>query len=331
MLAVLIVGCGNIAGGFDAARPEGSRPFTHAGAYRMHGGFRLLACVDPDAGRRREFQQRWQVEHAFASLGEALGANLQFDVVSICSPTAQHAADLQAALAARPRLVFCEKPLTSSLQDSEWLAVQYRQAGIALMVNYTRRFDERVRTLAAQLHRGEWGLVRSASAVYNKGLVNNGSHMLDMLRLLFGPLRVLAAGPATPDMWAADPSIAAMLVSDNGVTITLNCGDARDYSLFEFEIVTERGTIRMENGGLDWQVRRCGPSPVFAGYQALGASVHEAGTLDCAALAAVEQAASVLAGEATPSCTAEDAVAVQKLCEVIRAQSQSLPEGQSSA
>ena len=56
MHEVLIVGCGNIAGGFDHEQPGTDTPFTHAGAYCRHGGFALAACVEPDAERRAALQ-----------------------------------------------------------------------------------------------------------------------------------------------------------------------------------------------------------------------------------------------------------------------------------
>ncbi|AON56543.1 Gfo/Idh/MocA family protein [Herbaspirillum seropedicae] len=321
MLDVLIVGCGNMAGGFDASRPDTPTPFSHAGAYRAHGGFALRACVDPDREKREAFQLRWQVDAGYDSLRSIAEQGMHFDVISICSPTAFHADDLRWALKMKPRLVFCEKPLTAKLQDSLTLASQYRQANLPLMLNYTRRFDPRVRELARQLRQGEWGNIRSVSATYNKGLYNNGSHMLDLLAMLLGPLQLVAAGAPIIDMWPEDPSIPALLQNRDGVPITLNCGHAGDYSLFELELVTQHGTVKMENGGLDWQERRAGPSATFAGYQSLGPAHHQPGSLGYAALTAVTEIETVLNHGQTPSCHAEHGVAVQVLCESIRTQS----------
>ncbi len=321
MLDVLIIGCGNIAGGFDAGRPGTLTPYTHAGAYIAHAGYRLVGCVEPDKGRRSAFQQRWGVERAYSRLEEAFANGAQYDVVSICSPTLFHAADLRAVLSIKPALVFCEKPLTASLEQSLELAKHYREADVPLMVNYTRRWDQRVRELAEELARGEWGRIRTASGLYNKGLYNNGSHMLDLLTLLLGPLTVVAAGPPQSDMWDTDPSIPALLVSADGVSVTLNCGHAADYSLFELELVTERGTVKMEDGGLSWRLRRAGPSSTFAGYQALGTPEHRAGALGGAALAAVDEIEAIVTKGGKPTCGPDDAVAVQRLCEAIRAAS----------
>ena len=101
-LRVLIVGCGNIAGGFDLGRPSGYLPYTHAGAYSRDGRFELLACVEPDDKRRSEFMAAWGVPAGFRSIEEALGSGNQFDVISICSPTDCHAHDLEMALRLKP-------------------------------------------------------------------------------------------------------------------------------------------------------------------------------------------------------------------------------------
>lgn len=318
MLNVLIVGCGNIAGGFDAARPGTNTPFSHAGAYVAQGDFALRCCVDPDEVRRAAFQERWGVQQGFSYIEEVMNQGLTFDVISICSPTHFHADHLRQALLLKPRLVFCEKPMTAILLDSQELAIRYREAGIPLLINYTRRWDERVRTIREELNRGDWGCIRSVSAVYNKGLLNNGSHMLDLLTMLLGCLTIIAVGPSSADMWEADPSIPVILRSERGVTVTLNCGHAADYALFELELVTERGTIRMENGGLDWSIRHVRPSPLFPSYQILSEPTRQSGSLSGATLAAVDEIAMLAFTGGNPSCAADEAVAVQTLCEAIR-------------
>ena len=99
---VLIIGCGNMAGGYDLLQPEDALPLGHAKAFAKHGGFAVSACVDPDAAKRADFQQRWQVPAGFASVQEVAAAGGQFDVISICSPTHAHAEDIQSALALKP-------------------------------------------------------------------------------------------------------------------------------------------------------------------------------------------------------------------------------------
>ena len=82
-LKVLIVGCGNIAGGFDLGRPPGYLPYTHAGAYSHDSRFNITACVEPDETRRNEFMKAWEVEKGFNSVDDLVKSNESFDVISI--------------------------------------------------------------------------------------------------------------------------------------------------------------------------------------------------------------------------------------------------------
>src|SRR5947207_11364349 len=147
-LRVLIVGCGKIAGGFDSARESpGELPLTHAGAYARDGRFQLTGCVDPDDERRRAFMRYWDIAVGFRSIDEVTLSHQQFDVISICSPTECHAHDLQVSLRLRPKLIFCEKPVTTSAVQTESLVKQCSESNLPLAVNYTRRWDPAVSDL----------------------------------------------------------------------------------------------------------------------------------------------------------------------------------------
>ncbi|HEX7887950.1 MAG TPA: Gfo/Idh/MocA family oxidoreductase [Ramlibacter sp.] len=315
---VLIVGCGNIAGGFDAARNADAEPLTHAGAFVREPGFRLVACVDPDEDRRSAFQRRWKVEEAFAdvaSLGDRTGA---FDVISICSPTGMHGGHLEAALALRPRLVFCEKPVTPSLAETRHWVERFEQAGIHLAVNHTRRWAPDVARLRVELQSGKWGSVRSAHGTYGKGVLNNGSHLIDLLQFLLGPLRLVGAGAPLWDFWETDPTVPALLAAGE-VPVQLAVSNARDYSLFEAHLVTERGVISMEDGGLAWRIRHPVPSPHFSGYTGLDRGVDLPGEYRQAMRSAAINIRECLRTGAPLHSTGRTAADAQRLCEQISA------------
>ncbi len=313
---VLIVGCGAIAGGYDASRPDDAPPRTHAAAYRQAGGFNLVACVDPDEGRRAGFQKRWGVSHAVGSMAEA-AEFAPYDIVSLCSPTALHAPHFHAALALRPRLIFAEKPLTPDIAASRSLISAAADAGVAVAVNHTRRWAPDVRQLCDEIAAGRWGAVRSASGVYTKGVLNNGSHMFDLLAMLLGPLSVVSAGRPVFDHWPDDPSIPCLLAAGD-VPVTLNIGNAADFSLFELELATEAGVVRMEEGGLSWRRRLAVDSPHFVGYRTLGADSVTPGRYDLAMLACMNQLRSHLETGGPLSCDGGSALAAQAIAHEVR-------------
>ena len=315
-LRVLVVGCGNMAGGFDTARGGADAPpLTHAGAYRRDGRFALAACVEPDDARRLAFMRDWEVLAGFRSIGEAGGS---YDIVSICSPTSAHAGDLEATLAFQPRAVFCEKPVTESAERTQQYVERCKASGIALAVNYTRRWDASVQALREEIREGRRGPLRSAVAYYNKGLLNNGSHMLDLLQLLLGPLRVVKTGRPVADYAPNDPSIPAWLESESQIPVLLACGHAEDYALFELELVFANAIVRMEEGGLYWRERGVENSTTFAGYRVPGVGVRRSGAYPQAMLRSVGNIfGAIHYGEALAS-TGESALRVQRLCEEIR-------------
>lgn len=320
-LTVLILGCGNIAGGFDVDRPGDAPPFTHASAFLRHGGYSLAACIDPNCERLDAFRKRWNIPAANASLEELqIGAGF-FDVVSICSPTSLHASHLQAALALQPKLVFCEKPVTDTVAETSRWVEEFDRAGVKLAINHTRRWAPDVLRLREQIHAGAWGKIRSATATYCKGILNNGGHMIDLLIYLLGPVSLLSVGQPLWDFWDNDPTVPAMLQTSGGVPLQLSISDARDFAFFELQIVSERGVIVMENGGLLWRVRKVIDSPLFKGYSSLDLGDSIQGEYAMAMTRAAENIYNaVVYGEALAS-TGHGALEAQRMCEQIKSES----------
>lgn len=318
MHRVLIIGCGAIAGGYDAQRPADAPPLTHAGAFALDARFELAMCIDPDEATRSAFAERWGIARNATSLDELEARVGDFDVVSICSPTRFHAEHLAAALALEPRLVFCEKPVSDNLADAERLVAACESAGVALAVNYTRRWAPDLVRFAQELSAGEWGKVLSATGHYGKGVVHNGGHMVDLLHMLLGPLRSVAAGAPVFDYWAHDPSVPALLATESGATVHLAAIDCRALTRFELELTTEHGTFAMRDGGLRIERRRAGASRSFTGYRTLAEPEQTPGLYEEAMGLAVANIAEHLDRAKPLASTGHNALAAQRLCESLR-------------
>ena len=316
---VLIIGCGNIAGGFDADRALFLPPLSHAGAYTRHGGFRLSACLEPDHDRRQAFALRWGVATQAASMVELGASQGAFDVISICSPSACHHEHLAQALALRPRVIFCEKPSTSDVDNAAQWVKECRSQNVALVVNYSRRWDPVTARVISQLQGGRWGAVRSVVGHYNKGILSNGGHMVDLLLRLLGPLALVATSSPVFDFWGSDPTIAALLTAKKGtVPVYLNPAHARDFAYFELEIVCELGVLRMESGGIGWQFRDTVPSSLYAGYRTLDTAKHVEGGYLKSMERAIGDLYTHLCDGTPVSSTGEEALRVQRLCTQIQ-------------
>ena len=270
VLCASIVGCGNM-GGLGTRGSDGERIHNHAAAYDRHDGFCLADCVEPDEVRRKAYMAEWNVAQGYACIEDAVAAGETWDVVSICTPTARHAADLRALLRTSVRAVWCEKPLTHSAGESAGIVESYERAGKRLAVSYVRRWHPAMARLRRRLDAGEWGEVRSVVGYYTRGLRNNGSHLIDLIQFLVGPLQPIAGFKIRGDGsdYFGDPTVDAVLRASGGVSVHLVGGDARDYALFEVEIIAAQGSVRIERSGRAIRERRPRDDPDAAGYRIL--------------------------------------------------------------
>lgn len=269
--SVCIVGCGNIGGGFDV-EVGGKFPLTHAGAFFNHPGFNLTACVDPSEENVKSFAKKWSVSNSYSNIEMLAGQ--EFDVVVIASPTEVHYEQFLFIIneLPSPKIIFSEKPLTNDLNQAREVLSLASKKNITLAVNFNRRWDKQVSYLKSEKRMKDWGGIRSISCFYNKGVNNNGSHLLDVLLALFSDINVIATGYPVYDFFESDPTVPALLESSDGLPIVLNHGHAADFALFEIHFVTEKGVMIMENGGLSWRLRKASESKKFPGYKQL---MHE--------------------------------------------------------
>ena len=317
--SVLILGCGAIAGGYDAQRPPDDWPLSHAGAIARHDRYTLAACVDPDEETRRAVATRWRVPLSLPSpdaLHEKAGA---FDLIVIASPTGLHPEHLRLALSLKPKAVFCEKPLALEAKGIGGLLDDYRTAGIPIGVNFTRRWAPDLVDLARDW-RAEWGPFLSAAGTYAKGIVHNGSHLVDLIQMILGPQRVCAVGPAVFDHWYDDPSVAALLWHQScASTVHLIAGDARAFTQFELVLSFEKGEVAIRDGGRRIETRRVIDSPHTPGYRQLGPPESAAGRGNEAMMAAYDNLAAAIEDGAPLASDSANALSAQAICEEIRA------------
>lgn len=316
---VLIIGCGAIAGGYDSERSPDDWPLSHAGAIARDERFTILTCYDTDDDARHNFQERWRIPFNVGDLDTSFTEKGDFDVIVIASPTQFHAEHLEWALAMQPTLVFCEKPLAGDLVQAQDIAVQFAARGIPLAVNYTRRWAPDLVELAGQVRGGEWGTLISAVGTYTKGIVHNGSHMVDLLGMFVGDMAVHSVGPGWLDFWDDDPTVSVLLVTrDLSLPIHLVPGDAEQVTQFELVLNYERGEIAMRDGGMRIETRHVRDSETFAGYRELGLPESKPGRYPEAMANAYANIAAALETGVPLASTAQNAIETHALCEEIR-------------
>jgi predicted dehydrogenase len=180
-LRVVLAGIGRIGAGYadDPVMARHIRYATHAQVLEAHPSFDWIAAVDADERARADAQQRWP---GLTVAGTVAGIDADVAVLAT-GPAAR--LELLAALPS-VRGVIVEKPLGRDLAEARQFLDACRARDTAVQVCYWRRADTAFRGLADGGLEAAIGRPQAATVVYGNGVRNNGSHMIDFVRMLLG-------------------------------------------------------------------------------------------------------------------------------------------------
>lgn len=311
-LRAAVVGCGKIGSGFADDPLLMGDVYTHAEAYVTSPATELVAVCDRDAEVAAACAMRWGEAQGFHDLGEMLRV-AQPDIVSICTPDPTHCEIARTVIEQAPsvRALLCEKPLATSLAEGEELIRLGRERGKLIAVAHVRRYADNMRALRKFLE-GPVGPVRAAAGWYTKGVLHNGSHWFDLIRMLAGEVEWVEAADRL-GIGGADPRLDVTLGLASGAVATLRAADAASYSIFEMDLLTAFGRVSIRQSGHEISAFRAAPSTRYSGYSELAAELHDFGDQRNLMLKAVDDLAESLATGRPPLCTAEDGLAALRI------------------
>lgn len=308
---VLIVGAGKIGAFFDA--PGSSAILTHAHAFKSMQNFNLLGFVDSDKQSAEKAAHLWGAK-AYGSLAGAF-ASSSIDVVSVAVPDEYHFEVLKHLTHYPVKIVFAEKPLTKKLSEVQEIITLYSNYNISLLVNYTRRFVPEFRLINERIRKGEFGNYVSGTGYYGKGVVHNGSHLVDFLQYLLGSVKSYQGISFSRDFYHDDPSVSAVLFFEQEKPFFLQAIDCRLYTIFEIDLLFSKARVRITDSGFYIQEQKIKKSTLFSGYFNLCEEASQKTSLDQAMFFAAQNIYRHITDGEDLWCTAQDAYAAQMVCQ----------------
>ena len=201
---------------------------------------------------------------------EQVYADPDIDVVAVASPTDTHS-DLITRAAAAKKHIFCETPIDLSVPRAEACARAIREAGVACMMGFQRRFDPTFNEAQQRLARGEIGVPemlvitsRDPGAPPAQYLKGSGGIFRDMLIHDFDVFRwilcadgdeaatVYATGsclvdPAIADVGDIDSSVVSIRTK-KGRLAQINTSRRAAYGYDQrFEVLGSKGMLQCGN------------------------------------------------------------------------------------
>jgi len=154
MLSAGIIGCGSIGVNSDGKHPE-----CHAWAYKECKDTKLVGISDILFIKAYEAGRIW----GFGTLKDFRQGEIE--IISICTPPETHLELVHSLINEQPKAIYLEKPIATTLEDADKIIELCHKNNIILQVNHQRRFG-------------------TPTFYFSRGILNTGTHMFDMLRML---------------------------------------------------------------------------------------------------------------------------------------------------
>jgi predicted dehydrogenase len=267
-----IIGAGGIAGmgilGMHDEERIGREKIraSHAGGFRARDSLELVAVADLDDEKLHRFGDAWDIppDRLYTDHEEMLRTE-NLDVVSVCTPTMFHADHvIDAAEVAAPDVVWCEKPIASSLSDAQAMVEACDAASAELVINHSFRFTDKLQRLHRLIHQENLlGEIEAVSAQFRMELLRNSTHLLDTLVYLLDARADRVSGYLTGENGATDALDAGTEVTDSGgggfvvmedgTFVTIDCTIPRDISSMSLQFIGTEGKLYMNNDDGEWR------------------------------------------------------------------------------
>ena len=213
---------------------------THLEALTKQPRIALVAGSSRDLGRQERFAARTGAR-TYADW-QALLATEKPDIVSVATYAPQHAEITVACAEAGVRVIYCEKPIATTLADAERMVQACQAAGALLVINHQRRFHPNFRRLRDLIGTGDLGEVTSGFLQWTSGRLGGvGTHVIDALCMVTGANVSAVSGTlddaARPDCRGPafhDPGGWGVIQMDTGFKVFVN---APDYGSIPLQLV----------------------------------------------------------------------------------------------
>ena len=233
--------------GYDRDLDSDVFVLTHARSFELHSEFELIGAVDFDLSKRSDFESQYKVQ-AFKNINDAL-YSLSPTVIVVATPSTDHFDTVDQVLKLHiPKIIVCEKPIDENIEKAKRLVELCASNGVQLFVNYMRRSESGVNEVKRMIDNHVIRKPIKAVVWYSKGLLNNGSHMLNLMEYWLGEASDFSNFTFNRYWNETDPEIDFRVGFEKGVATFLS-GWEEFYPHLSVELLSPSGRLCYLRGG----------------------------------------------------------------------------------
>ncbi len=232
-----LIGCGNISG-------------RHARAYQAQGNVELVAACDINPENLNRTCDELEIPGRYASHQDLFSDEPDVDLVSVCTFPKVHAEQTIAAANAGAKGVLCEKPMCLSLDEADAMIRACRRNDTRLVIAHRHRQSPNFNKARRLIADGAIGEPRLIWSYLTSCLVDNGTHIVDMMRYLLGdPEADWVMGQASrkrDTLYQGSPaeeSSVGLVAFRTGTRAVVEMGERTPKDGFRFRVLGSEGTI----------------------------------------------------------------------------------------
>ena len=238
-----IIGCGNI--GFERNQ-KNKQLDTYFKSVKVYERLELIAVSDVNRSVLKKISKQYKIQTYYDY--KLMLKEHYLDLIIISTSNNTHKEILLYIAKFKPKIVFCEKPISDDYNSTLKIIESYRKKSIPLQVNFTRRFNDSYLRIYKYIKTNKIGKIKLVIIKYNRGFINNGSHFLDLILWLFGkPNKIKVLKKTVSQTYKNDFNIDVKFEFFNDINIYLYCLDINKLISEEIEFIGTKGKINVTN------------------------------------------------------------------------------------
>lgn len=250
-MTAAVIGLGRIGIGYDINLSRSKFVLSHAGALNVCPETNLIAGVDISNSRRNTFRKLYSAQ-TFNSVAELLN-HLRPDLIVLSTDTETLITLANEVLNTySPKIILIEKPISLNIELVENLIIRCEALGVKLFVNYTRRSSPAFENVKNLISNNTFMGPFVGTGWYTNGILNNGSHLLNLLEYFFGEIEDFSN--ARKIKARAQDCDLQVNVKFRNCEIILQPLPIDNYSTFKFDLFGVNGQLSLGPGfeGFTW-------------------------------------------------------------------------------